>query len=137
VTLCDVLEHTFDPMDVLARCNRYLRPGGHIVINYPNIDNWMAKLAGKKYWFILSVHIYYFTPVTIAEMLRRNGFAVVETGPHFQWLQLGYLLYRLESYFPKTAKVLQKIASSLSLEKLLIPYFAAQTRVIAKKVTEV
>lgn len=137
VTLWDVLEHTFDPMDVLARCNRYLRPGGHIVINYPNIDNWMARLAGRRYWFILSVHIYYFTPVTISEMLRRNGFAVVESGPHFQWLQLGYLLYRLESYLPKTAKALQKVAKFLKVEKTLIPYFAAQTRVIAKKVTEI
>lgn len=137
VTLWDVLEHTFDPMDVLARCNRYLRPGGLIAINYPNIDNWMAKLAGRRYWFILSVHIYYFTPTTIAEMLRRNGFAVVESTPHFQRLQLGYLLYRLEAYLPRLAKPLQAVARTLGIDKWLIPYFAAQTCVIGKKVAEV
>ena len=136
VTLWDVLEHTFDPMDTLARCNRYLRPGGLIAVNYPNIGNWMARLAGRRYWFILSVHLYYFTPITIAEMLRRNGFAVVSSTPHFQTLQLGYLLYRLEAYTPRLAKGLQKIAKALGLEKILIPYFAAQTCTIAKKVTE-
>lgn len=136
VTLWDVLEHTFDPMDVLARCNRYLRPGGHIVINYPNIGNWMARLAGRKYWFILSVHLYYFTPVTIAETLRRNGFALIESTPHFQWLELGYLLKRAEAYLPKTAKILQAVTKLFRAEKWLIPYFAAQTCVIAKKVTE-
>lgn len=137
VTLWDVLEHTFDPMDTLARCNRYLRDGGLIVINYPNIANWMAKLAGRRYWFILSVHLYYFTPATIAEMLKRNGFRVVESGPHFQYLQLGYLVQRLEVYAPKTAHWLQKAVKLLGLKNLLIPYFAAQSRVIAKKVTDV
>ncbi|MCB0405364.1 MAG: class I SAM-dependent methyltransferase [Bdellovibrionales bacterium] len=134
VTLWDVLEHTFDPKDVLKRCNHYLREGGYVVVNYPNIGNWMAKLAGRKWWFIISVHLYYFTPKTIEKLLNQAGFKVVETGPHFQMLQFGYLLYRLEAYLPGLAKFFGKIAKTLKLDGLLIPYYAAQTRVIAKKV---
>ncbi len=137
VTLWDVLEHTFEPKDVLQRCNRYLRQGGTIVINYPNIGNWMAKMAGRKYWFILSVHLYYFVPKTIAEMLGQAGFEVLEDAPHYQWLELGYLLYRLEAYVPKVAKIMGKIAKFLHCDQMLIPYYAAQTRVIARKVNEV
>lgn len=134
VTLWDVLEHTFDPKDVLKRCNRYLKEGGYIVVNYPNIANWMARLAGRHYWFILSVHLYYFVPKTIQKMLNETGFEVVSSRPHFQWLEFGYLAYRLEAYLPGPAKMLGKALKSLGLDKTLIPYFAAQTRVIARKV---
>jgi 2-polyprenyl-3-methyl-5-hydroxy-6-metoxy-1,4-benzoquinol methylase len=137
VTLWDVLEHTFDPKDVMRRVNRYLRPDGLAVINYPNIGNWMAKMAGRKYWFILSVHLYYFVPKTIKKLLEETGFEVVEEAPHFQWLQLGYLLYRLEAYAPAPAKWMGGIVKSLRLNETLIPYFAAQTRVIARKVKSV
>lgn len=137
VTLWDVLEHTFDPKDVLKRCNRYLKDGGYIVVNYPNIGNWMARLAGRKYWFILSVHLYYFVPTTIKRMLEVAGFEVVSSRPHFQWLEVGYLVYRLEAYLPRAAKAMGKILKMCGLEKTLIPYFAAQTRVIAKKVRAV
>jgi 2-polyprenyl-3-methyl-5-hydroxy-6-metoxy-1,4-benzoquinol methylase len=136
VTLWDVLEHTFDPKDVLSRANRYLKMGGHIVVNYPNIGNWMARLAGRKYWFILSVHLYYFVPKTIAEMLRQTGFEVIESKPHFQWLELGYLVSRAEAYFPRMAKAFGRIIKRLRLDGKLVPYFAAQTRVVAKKVSE-
>lgn len=137
VTLWDVLEHTFDPKDVLKRCNRYLKDGGVVVVNYPNIGNWMARLAGKKYWFILSVHLYYFVPKTIEKLLNQAGFEVVSSRPHFQWLEFGYLAYRLEAYLPGPAKLLGKCLKKLGLDKTLIPYFAAQTRVIAKKVRNV
>lgn len=133
VTLWDVLEHTFDPKDILKRCNRHLKTNGIVVINYPNIGNWMARLAGRHYWFILSVHLYYFVPKTIRRMLEETGFEVLEEAPHFQWLELGYLLYRLEAYLPKLAGLMGKIARVLHCEHLLIPYFAAQTRVIARK----
>lgn len=137
VTLWDVLEHTFDPKDVMKRVNRYLTPDGLVVINYPNIGNWMARMAGRKYWFILSVHLYYFVPATMERLLKETGFEVVEESPHFQWLQLGYLLYRLEAYAPGPAKTFGKWIKAMNLGETLIPYFAAQTRVIARKVKSV
>ena len=137
ITLWDVLEHTFDPKQVLKTCNSYLKDDGIVVINYPNIGNLLAKMAGKNYWFILSVHLYYFVPKTIKAMLEATGFEVVSSKPHFQWLQLGYLTYRLEAYLPAPAKLMGRLFKSLSVDQMLIPYFAAQTRVIARKVKSV
>lgn len=137
VTLWDVLEHTFDPKDVLKRCNRYLKNDGYVVVNYPNIGNWMARAAGRNYWFILSVHLYYFVPKTIKKYLEETGFEVVESRPHFQTLEFGYLLYRAEAYLPKVARLCGKISNAFGLSKMQLPYFAAQTRVIARKVKSV
>jgi len=136
ITLWDVLEHTFDPKHVLMKCNQFLAKDGLVVINYPNIGNWMARLAGRHYWFILSVHLYYFVPKTIREMLSQTGFEIIEQGPHFQKLQLGYLLHRLQAYLPDLARFAAWIVKKLRMDKVLIPYYAAQTRVIARKVKD-
>lgn len=133
ITLWDVLEHTFNPTDVLKRCHRMLKDDGLVVINYPNIGNWMAKMAGRKWWFIISVHLYYFTPKTMKKMLEACGYEVVESSPHFQWLDLGYLIYRGEAYFPKMAKFAGWIAKKIGIHKSLVPYYASQTRVVARK----
>ena len=34
------LEHTYDPWYVLKKFNKYLKPGGHIVIEVPNVQSW-------------------------------------------------------------------------------------------------
>lgn len=137
VTLWDVLEHTLDPKEVLTRCNRFLKDGGLVVINYPNIGSWMARLAGRHFWFIISAHLYYFTPKTIAAMLAASGFEVISSRPHFQWLSLGYLICRAEIYSPRIAKAIGRLVDKLGLSSIVIPYFAAQTRVIARKVKPV
>ena len=36
VTLWDVIEHTPDPKAVLERCATLLKPGGVLVVNYPD-----------------------------------------------------------------------------------------------------
>src|SRR3972149_3017210 len=74
VTLWDVLEHTSDPKATLKECNRVLKPGGLLVVNYPDIHSTVARLMGRRWVFLLSVHLYYFTRQTLARMLGELGF---------------------------------------------------------------
>ena len=73
ITLWDVLEHVPDARLMLEECNRITKRGGFIVINYPNFGSWLAKLMGRKWIFMLSVHLFYFTPRTIRDMLEKTG----------------------------------------------------------------
>ena len=97
----------------------------------------MARLAGRKYWFILSVHLYYFVPNTIKSLLEQTGFEVVEEGPHFQFLELGYLTHRLEAYLPRIARMMRAVEKTLGVERFLIPYYAAQSRIMARKIRSI
>ena len=45
VTLWDVIEHTPDPRAVLDRCRELLKPGGLLIVNYPDIGSWIARAA--------------------------------------------------------------------------------------------
>jgi SAM-dependent methyltransferase len=49
LTLWDVLEHVYDPRTVLHEAARLLKPGGVLVINYPNLDSLDRRLFGR-YW---------------------------------------------------------------------------------------
>lgn len=132
VTLWDVLEHTPDPSAVLKECRRVLKHGGILVLNYPDIGSSIARLMGRKWVFLLSVHLYYFTLNTIREMLKANGFDVIRSKKHWQILEMGYIFFRMEPYIHGPAKLGGRILKSLSMEKAQIPYWMGQSLIIAR-----
>ena len=133
ITLWDVLEHTPDPMKVLGECVRILKPQGLLVINYPDIDSWIAKMMKKKWVFLLSVHYYYFTPATIRRALERVGLKPLLMKPHFQSLALNYIISRALPYLGGLGSKLEGLAESKALSRLQVPYWMGQTLVIARK----
>ena len=72
--------------------------GGLLVINYPDIGSWIARVMGRSWVFLLDVHLYYFTRVTIRKLLEDAGFDVIRIRPHFQRLGFGYILHRATPY---------------------------------------
>ena len=137
VTLWDVLEHVSDPSDTLNIINSLLKKNGKLVVNYPDIDSGIAKLMGRKWVFILTVHLYYFTQKTIKKLLEKCGFKVVVIKKHWQTLSLGYLADRLEPYSKISHKIATKTVNKLNMDKLQIKYWLGQTFIIAEKIKDV
>jgi len=133
VTLYDVLEHMGDPKRTLQECNRILKPGGILVVNYPDIGSWLSRLMRRRWIFLLSVHIYYFTRPTIKAMLAKTGFKVEVVKPHIQTLSLGYLIYRMEAYSKLLHKTSKPVVKALRMDNLQVPYWLGQTFVLARK----
>lgn len=133
VTLWDVLEHVPDPTKNLQEIHRILKKNGLLVVNYPDIGSWLSKLMGRRWIFLLSVHLYYFNRKTIRKMLEKNGFEVIKIKPHFQKLSLGYLVFRMKNYSQLVHKMASPIVKIFHLGNLEIPYWLGQTLVIAKK----
>ncbi len=136
VSLWDVLEHTPDPKKVLQECFRVLKPNGLLVVNYPDISSFVARLMGRKWVFLLSVHLYYFTLPTIKVMLEQAGFQVIKHRKHWQSLQLDYILFRMKPYLPILPDLGRKFAQIIGLRKAHVPYWVGQTLILARKVKE-
>jgi 2-polyprenyl-3-methyl-5-hydroxy-6-metoxy-1,4-benzoquinol methylase len=133
VTMWDVLEHTPDPMSELAEVNRILKRDGILLINFPNVGSKLARIAGSKWWFFLSVHLYHFTPQTISVMLQKNQFEVVNIRRHYQTLSLEHLIKMMGLYSRGLSNLGLKICSLLRINNWQIPYYASQANVVAKK----
>jgi SAM-dependent methyltransferase len=133
ITLWDVIEHTPDPLHVLARVNTLLRPGGLLVVNYPDIGSWIARALGRRWPFLSSVHLYYFTRATIRAALERTGFDTIEMRPYYQRLQLEYIAARGEVISPVLSRVGRYAARGLGLARREVPYWIGQTFVAARK----
>jgi 2-polyprenyl-3-methyl-5-hydroxy-6-metoxy-1,4-benzoquinol methylase len=133
VTLWDVLEHTPDPKSEVREAHRLLREKGLLVINYPDIGSWIARLMGRSWVFLLDVHLYYFTRATIRKLLEDADFEVVVIRPHFQRLGCAYVLQRAAPYMGAFARLLVRLVRILGLAEWQVPYWMGQTLVIARK----
>jgi SAM-dependent methyltransferase len=75
-----VLEHLPSPRDDLAELRRLLRPGGVLYANVPNY-RCLAIVLGRDDFDLNypMAHLNYFTPGSLARMVRAAGFEVVRT----------------------------------------------------------
>ena len=133
ITLWDVIEHTPDPSAVIARVAKLLAPGGLLVVNYPDRGSWLARLLGRRWPFLSSVHLYYFNRRTIARLLTDRGFSIVQMRPHVQRLELNYLLTRGEVVSVALVRAARGAARALGISGLQAPYWIGQTFVAARK----
>jgi SAM-dependent methyltransferase len=92
VTMLDAIEHLHgSPRHVLQEIFRVLRPGGHIIVETPNIANLRRRvvlLMGKnpmsiKYFYESSYpyngHVYEYTKSDLETAIRWSGFEIAES----------------------------------------------------------
>ena len=133
VTMWDVLEHSTDPRLELEIGARLLRPGGLLFVNFPNIESLSARLTGPRWWFLLSHHLYYFTPSTLRRLLEQVGFGVLSRHLNLQTLELGYLAGMMRLYSDRLAEATGTVLSATRLDRLRFSYYAGQLTLVAAK----
>ncbi len=139
VTMWDVIEHIPKPKEALKEANRVLKENGTLLVSTPDFSSVFAKMFGRRWWFFLSHHLFYFTPKTMGNMLKDSGFEVVKTKLHFQTLEIGYMI-KMVKHLSKGGIVsslcngAMKVTDAVRLSKVKIPYYASQIDIVAKKV---
>jgi len=79
VILRHVLEHFPDPLRVLNKVYRILKPGGYGLIMVPNGAGFGRRIF-KGYWiWAPPEHIYTFSPGSLGRLLKRSGFGDIRT----------------------------------------------------------
>jgi 2-polyprenyl-3-methyl-5-hydroxy-6-metoxy-1,4-benzoquinol methylase len=74
-----VLEHLYEPSEVLRRINRLLRNDGQFILSVPDISGLEARLFKDKcYTLQVPQHLSHFTPKTVTRFLNQAGFEVDE-----------------------------------------------------------
>lgn len=76
VQMFHVLEHLRHPLDALVQLASYLRPGGKLVIEVPNVHQPYGALEEN---FFQNAHIYNFSASTLSVLFQRAGLRVERT----------------------------------------------------------
>ncbi len=90
-TMWDVIEHLRNPAMTIAETFRVLKPGGLIYVLTPNHDSLITSISNLAYRLTACrlplerllyppVHLYYFTPRTLGDLLCRAGFKIKQVG---------------------------------------------------------
>jgi len=121
ITLWDVIEHVPDPQGELCEVHRLLKPGGVVVIHTIDIESPFARLMGRRWPWLMEMHLYYFAPRTLRRMLEEVGFEVIHSSPQGRYLRLGYLISRLQPYSRPIYRLLDAIVTRLNLRRIAVP----------------
>jgi len=79
----DIIEHLYEPWEMLQNFHRMLKPGGYLVISIPNAGHWsiVSDLLQGKFQYIpvgllCVTHIRWFTESSITKALEEGGFRI-------------------------------------------------------------
>jgi len=78
ITCFDVLEHVYEPLQVMEKVGEWLKPGGIFYVLVPNIDSAEAKVF-KTYWHGLEMprHLSHFSPPSLRNLAKLVGLSEV------------------------------------------------------------
>jgi 2-polyprenyl-3-methyl-5-hydroxy-6-metoxy-1,4-benzoquinol methylase len=121
ITMWDVIEHVDDPAGEIKRAYQLLNPGGLLVAHTMDIDSLTARLMGRRWPWLMDMHIYYFSQATLAEMLRRQGFTIVKSGPVGRYLRMGYLGTRVAGLSRPLGRLVSGLVNRLGWAEKPVP----------------
>lgn len=135
VTMWDTLEHYTNPLQELQRAQALLTPGGVLALSTIDIGSPIARLLGRRWWWLMEMHLYYFTRETVSKLLEKAGFEVLGIYPHVRVISLRYLWTRLESIGGgKPARTFAWLGERLKLNDWCVPVVLGDLMtVIARK----
>jgi len=121
VTMWDVIEHVADPASELRKSYNLLKPGGWIAVHTMNIDSLTARLLGRRWPWLMDMHLTYFSQKTLAAMLQNIGYEIIWSGTQGRYLRLGYLATRLGGFNERLGSLATKFVHRLGLAETPIP----------------
>lgn len=92
ITLWHTLEHMPDPDITLQKARQLLKPGGHLIVAVPNVDDILGqgfyRMMRGHYFQIYTPdskepHLYHFSTATLKRLLEKCGFRIAAMGADF------------------------------------------------------
>jgi 2-polyprenyl-3-methyl-5-hydroxy-6-metoxy-1,4-benzoquinol methylase len=121
VTMWDVVEHLIDPATDIREAARLLKPGGVLCVHTVDIDSPFARVMGRRWPWLVEMHLYFFSPKTLGTMVERAGLRVESWRVQGRYLHLGYLASRLSGWSAPLGRFAERLIKALHVDQWLVP----------------
>jgi ubiquinone/menaquinone biosynthesis C-methylase UbiE len=84
INCLDVLEHTYDPAQIIKEFARVIKPGGRVFVTAPTQYGEIEQRIYESIegtLFPAMLHMHHFDPVSLTRLFAQNGFREVEVVP--------------------------------------------------------
>ena len=136
ICLWDVIEHYDNPIKELQFMNKILKKDGYLFLYTVDAGSSIFTLLGKRYPFLMIMHLVYFSRKTIRKALEKRGFKVILIKRHKRYISKKYLFNRFDIIFGSFSLIFKKIVALYFdiTKKEFIPIdFMGLMDVVAKK----
>ena len=117
----DVIEHLLDQHTFLDQVAEALVPGGIFLVNIPDIESWVARVLGKRWWtYKVPEHLVYLTRRSFVRLIE-GRFEVLAERPDFQYAPVSVLTDNLGRWHPALKAVAGRISRALRLGNAMFP----------------
>ena len=103
VTMWDVVEHLHDPRTELSHVHRLLPPGGQLYLSTIDSGSALARLLGRRWPWLMEMHLFYFDRESITALLQQAGFQVVSITHYTHVISARYLMEKATASYPLLA----------------------------------
>jgi SAM-dependent methyltransferase len=133
VVLGDVIEHLRDPGGALDHIAGLSRPDAVLYLALPDAGSRVARAMGRRWWSVLPTHVQYFTRRSLATLLARHGWRVLELGTAPKAFTVRYYLGRLGGYWPPLARGMTAGAEAIGVaDRIWAPDFRDRMYAVAR-----
>jgi dolichol-phosphate mannosyltransferase len=130
----DVLEHVRDPLGFLRECAGFLEEGGMFCFSTLDIDTWPPRLLGRRWPWLIDMHMYYFDRHVMKDMLARAGLELLRTESYTHYARLSYLITGAMRVLPQAIGRLLRPLTRLVPSGVLVPVALGDVKLyIARK----
>ncbi|MCJ7541221.1 MAG: class I SAM-dependent methyltransferase [Desulfobacterales bacterium] len=137
ITMIDLIEHIPDLLSFLREVHRILKPSGRLLIVTPNTESLSARLMRGAWSHFKTEHLYYFSPKTIGELLRRNGFGQANICNAPKYFNFYYISHQYRTYYPSSLfrRILNALDFFLSdtFKRLNFKIYCGEMLIVSKR----
>jgi SAM-dependent methyltransferase len=130
----DVLEHVRQPVDFVRECGEVLTPGGLLFISTLDTSNWLPRVLGSRWPWLMDMHIQYFDIRSLKDVLRRAGFELVAAEPYTHYVRLRYMIEAGARILPSWMAASLLRFAALVPDRFIVPFAAGDIKMyVARK----
>jgi SAM-dependent methyltransferase len=133
VVLGDVIEHLADPGGALDRIASLTAPGGVLYLALPDAGSRIARLLGARWWSVIPTHVQYFTRASLARLLTRHGWELLELTTAPKAFTIRYYAGRIGGYSESAGRALVALTERAGVaDRLWAPDFRDRMAALAR-----